>query len=220
MKRYELLHGDCIEILRNMPDKCFDCIVSDPPYGVGLQYDGYDDTLQNLQFLIDNALPEMRRVACRVILTCGIRNITIYPRPHWILGWFYHSTAFSPWGWNAWQPILVYGTDPDRRLRMRRPDAFYSQASGLNDGRPHPCPKPLSFMRKLINRVAPSRSDTILDPFCGSGTTGVAAIQLGHPFVGIEVNGDYLAIACRRIAAATPDFPHLIEGELHDRKAD
>ena len=99
---------------------------------------------------------------------------------------------------------------------MRRPDAFFCQASGLNDGRPHPCPKPLAFARKLINRVAPSCSDTILDPFLGSGSSGVAAIQLGHRFVCIEINGDYLAIARRRIAAATPDFPHLIEGDLND----
>jgi DNA modification methylase len=61
-------------------------------------------------------------------------------------------------------------------------------------------------MRKLINRVAPSPADTILDPFMGSGTTGVAAIQLGHKFIGIEMNGDYLAIAQRRIAQASPDF--------------
>ena len=70
---------------------------------------------------------------------------------------------------------------------------------------------PLPFVRKLINRVAPSPADTILDPFMGSGTTGVAAIQLGHKFIGIEVNGCYLAVAKRRIAQATPDFHSTLE---------
>jgi DNA modification methylase len=203
---YELIHGNCIDVLRGMPDKSVDCIVTDPPYGVGVDYDGYDDTQENLRSLIGTVFPEMRRVAHRIVLTCGIRNLHFYPPPSWMLGWFYGGSAPAPWGWNFWQPVLVYGTDPDIRLRMRRPDAIRMTANVPNDGRPHPCPKPLPFMRKLVNRVAPSPADVILDPFMGSGTTGVAAIQLGHKFVGIELNAGYLAIAKRRIAQATPDF--------------
>ena len=73
---------------------------------------------------------------------------------------------------------------------MRRPDSIRLNSNCPKEGAPHPCPKPLGFMRKLVNRVAPSPADTILDPFMGSGTTGVAAIQLGHKFIGIEINGD------------------------------
>jgi site-specific DNA-methyltransferase (adenine-specific) len=213
---YELIHANCIDVLRAMPDKSVDCIITDPPYGVGIDYGEYDDTPDNLLALIRLVVPEMRRVAQRVVLTCGIRNLHAYPQPTWILGWFYGGSAHSPWGWNFWQPVLVYGSDPDLRLRMRRPDAIRMTANARNDGAPHPCPKPLSFMRKLVNRVAPSPADIILDPFTGSGTTGVAAIQLGHKFIGIEMNGDYLAIAKRRIAQASPDFQLTLDLQAKD----
>ena len=206
---YELILGNCIEVLWSMPDKSVDCIVTDPPYGIGFDYGGsFDDSVENLQLLIRDALPEMRRVAHRVALTCGVRNVRLYPQPTWMLAWLFTSNRLTPWGFPGWQPVLVYGTDPDFRLQMRRTDTIRSYAPSPRESEPnpHPCPKSINFVRKLINRVAPSPADTILDPFMGSGTTGVAAIQLGHRFIGIELNGDYLAIAKRRIAQATPDF--------------
>jgi len=206
---FELIHADCIKVLRNMPDKSVDCIITDPPYGVGIDYgDTYEDTRDNLDLLVREALPEMRRVARRVALTCGTRNIQLYPQPTWVLAWLYFGNNCSPWGFNCWQPILVYGADPDLRLRMRRTDTIrcYDRARTPPEPNSHPCPKSLNFMRKLANRVAPSPADTILDPFMGSGTTGVVAIQLGHKFIGIEINGDYMGVAKRRIAQASPDF--------------
>ena len=62
----------------------------------------------------------------------------------------------------------------------------------------HPTPKPLDLMRHLINRVA----GNIADPFMGSGTTGVACMQLGRKFIGIELEPKYFDIACRRIEQA------------------
>jgi site-specific DNA-methyltransferase (adenine-specific) len=211
---YELIHGNCIEVLRSMPDKSVDCIVTDPPYGIGFDYGGaFDDSVENLQMLIRDSLPEMRRVAHRVALTSGVRNVGLYPRPTWMLAWLFTSNRLTPWGFPGWQPVLVYGADPDFRLQMRRTDTIRSYAPSPRESEPnpHPCPKSINFIRKLINRVAPSPSDIILDPFMGSGTTGVAAIQLGHRFIGIELNGDYLAIAKRRIAQATPDFQLTLE---------
>lgn len=202
---YDLLHGDCIEHLRQMPDKSFDCIVTDMPYGINIANEEWDSP-EHLEHLIANALPEMRRVARRVVITTGIAAMYLYPQPTWTLGWFFGGGARCSWGFNHWQPVLVYGADPLFRLKMIHTDVIRSTSSALADRTGHPCPKPLAFMRKLIHRVAPSPADTILDPFMGSGTTGVAAIQLGHRFIGIEQNGDYLAIAKRRIAEAQPDF--------------
>lgn len=69
----------------------------------------------------------------------------------------------------------------------------------------HPCEKPLGLMSDLIAAVTDSGS-IILDPFCGSGTTGVACIQTGRRFIGIEIDEKYAAIARRRIADAAPLF--------------
>ncbi len=72
----------------------------------------------------------------------------------------------------------------------------------------HPTQKPLGLMQWCIERC---RSDTILDPFMGSGTTGVAAIKLGRRFIGIELEPRYFDIACRRIEEAWKQ-PRLFEG--------
>jgi len=203
---YELILGNCIDVLRDMPDKSVDCIVTDPPYGVGVDFGDYEDNIDNLSTIIQDALPEMRRVAKLVVLTPGVRNLHLYPQPTWTLCWYFGGGSRGRWGFNHWQPVLAYGFDPLHRLKMTHTDVIRSTSNALADRSEHPCPKPLPFMRKLINRVAPSPADIILDPFLGSGSTGVAAIQLGHKFIGIELHGDYLEIAKRRIALATPDF--------------
>ena len=65
----------------------------------------------------------------------------------------------------------------------------------------HPCPKPRLWARGLVTLLTLS-GDTILDPFMGSGTTGVACVQTGRNFIGIEIDPTYYAIAERRIAEA------------------
>ena len=65
----------------------------------------------------------------------------------------------------------------------------------------HPTVKPLALMRHLIHLITPP-GGVILDPYMGSGSTGVAAMQLGHPFIGIEIDPGYFDMACRRIEAA------------------
>lgn len=66
-------------------------------------------------------------------------------------------------------------------------------------GRHHPTEKPVSLMADLIARCP---AGTILDPFMGSGTTGVACVALGRPFIGVEIDPSYFDIACRRIEEA------------------
>jgi DNA modification methylase len=72
------------------------------------------------------------------------------------------------------------------------------------EGNVHPCVKPLALMRYLCKLVTPP-GGTILDPFAGSGSTGVAAVQEGFVFIGIESSAEYAAIACRRCCAARQD---------------
>lgn len=69
----------------------------------------------------------------------------------------------------------------------------------------HPTVKPVELMRWLVRLVTPVRG-TVLDPFTGSGTTGMAARYEQRPFIGIEREADYVAIAERRIGAVTPLF--------------
>jgi site-specific DNA-methyltransferase (adenine-specific) len=68
--------------------------------------------------------------------------------------------------------------------------------------RAHPTQKPVALMHWCIEQAKVCAGGVILDPYMGSGTTGVAAVQMGHPFVGIEIEPRYLDVACRRIEAA------------------
>lgn len=205
---YELIAGDCLTALRKMPDKSVDCIVTDPPYGIGLDYGhGVVDSIETVEHIARTILPEMIRVAHRVVLTCGVTNLVLYPPATWTLCWYSPAgTRWCKWGFSTWQPILVYGKDPYLANRMGgRPDSISKVYVSSKDKNAHPCPKPVGLMVKLIRRVSVHTSDTILDPFLGSGTTGVAAAMLSRRrFIGIDINPDYVALARARIDAARP----------------
>jgi site-specific DNA-methyltransferase (adenine-specific)/modification methylase len=193
--------GDCMDILPTLQK--VDAVITDPPYGIGLDYESekFNDSKDELKLLIDFFVPECLRVANLVSITPGNVNHYLYPQPTWTLCWFNRAGSGSgPWGFSCWQPILVYGQDPYlKNKKGRRPDFIeWSETSEKNG---HPCPKPINFMKIWIDRVA-FDAETILDPFMGSGTTGVAAIQLGRKFIGIEREPKYFDIACKRIEQA------------------
>ena len=102
----------------------------------------------------------------------------------------------GPIGFGNWIGAVVACGKPGQG-----PNAFDFTVSG--DMPPHPSPKPIEYMRKLIARLT-RPGDVILDPFMGSGTTGVAAIMEGRNFVGVELDPGYYAIAHKRIANAQP----------------
>jgi DNA modification methylase len=189
--------GDCREILPLMPDKSVDLVLTDPPYGVGLEYDSCSDTEDIVKLVANDILPTLRKLGTRVALTSGIKNLFVYPQPTWMLGIFFSSgNASSSWGFNMWQPVLVYGPDPYLASgKGSRPDAFWKSETMVRFD--HPCPKPIGQWTWLLNRC--SIEGLILDPFCGSGTTLVAAKQLGRHAIGIEISEKYCKIAVDRL---------------------
>jgi len=193
--------GDCREVLPTLGS--VDAVITDPPYGIGLDYesDVFSDTPEELIGLVEFFIPEVRRIAQVVSVTPGNINHYVYPRPTWTLCWFNRAGAGSgPWGFSCWQPILCYGPDPYLKTgKGRRPDFIeWSETSEKNG---HPCPKPIRFQKLWIERVA-FNAESVLDPFMGSGTTGVACMQMGKSFIGIEREPKYFDIACKRIEDA------------------
>lgn len=197
--RATLYWGDCRDVLPTLPR--VDAVVTDPPYGVNLSYDGYEDTPENLAELVGEWLPLARDLADRVVFTTGIKTISFYPQPDWILCWAISGAGgMSPWGFSCWQPIMAYGRDPYLAAGLgSRPDLIFKNETSDKNG--HPCPKPVGFMKALIARASLD-DHSLADPFMGSGTTGVAAVQMGRDFIGIEREERYFDIACRRIEQA------------------
>jgi site-specific DNA-methyltransferase (adenine-specific)/modification methylase len=200
--------GDCMDILPTLPK--VDAVITDPPYGIGYEYQGYEDTQANLEKLIASFVPFGRSMAKRMAITCGNTNIAIYPKADWYGCWTFDTTSSrGKLGWSQWQPILFYGEDITKGTKsvgnMLKSDRIHCsiRPDQLSDsqGYGHTCSKPLQFMSALLGRFSIA-DETILDPFMGSGTTGVAAIQLGRKFIGIEREPKYFDIAVKRLEQA------------------
>ena len=190
--------GDCREILPLLPK--VDAVVTDPPYGIHLEYGIFNDTEENVKGLADVVIPWAIENAKRTLVTSGNKCQHLYPRPDWTLAWVTPAGSGSgPWGFSCWQPILAYGSCPYLAAgKGRRQDVLLHTETSEKNG--HPCPKPVGFMGKVVERASLVR-DLVLDPFMGSGTTGVACAKLGRKFIGIELEERYFSIACKRIEA-------------------
>ena len=194
-----IYHADCREVL---PTLSGDVVLTDPPYGNGTAYDSYDDSEESLAALVADTLPMMVAVAPVVLLTPGVANLWRYPRPKWVLSWVTPAGAGSgPWGFSCWQPVLAYGPDPYLRDGLgRRPDTLIKTEPASETFGGHPCAKPIGVWRWFLERASTRDSDTILDPFMGSGTTLRAAKDLGRKAIGVEVEERYCEIAVQRLA--------------------
>jgi len=215
-----LYQGDCLEWLERVPE-CFrvDCVVTDPPYGVNFggkrtkdttrddTYLSYQDTPENFCDKIVPRLEAMLSRSERGAVMCANRNVSRMPFPSDIGGVFAPAGAgISAWGFTCFHPVLFYGRSPYMAKGMgSRPTAIsISHPGGHITGEAkieHPCPKPLSYMEWVVS-VSSLPGEFVLDPFMGSGTTGVACANLGRKFIGIEIEPKYFDIACKRIEDA------------------
>lgn len=189
-----ILEGNAVDILPEIADKSFDCVITDPPYGLGIEYENYVDNEYNLDHLIPFFIKESLRIANRVVVFPGIHNVWKYPKADWIACWFYGTTgSWGKLGYNSWQPILFYGKN-NRRYGM---DTIkYSKMEKRIAG--HPCSKPLGLMEEVVKRFT-DEGEAILDPFAGTGTTILAAKNLGRSASGIEMTKSYCDIARQRL---------------------
>lgn len=199
----KIICGDCVELMKELPDKSVDLVLTDPPYGLEYQYDCYKDTEENLKNLINKIMPEILRVSKRALISCGHTNIQKYPKYNWLLCWYYGTTnALNSWGFTSWQPILAYGKDAYLEnglgARMDVIKDSHAPESWLK-GKEHSCNKPLPFWEKLLMRGSVKETDIILDPFMGSGTTAVACKNLKRNFIGFEISEKYCEIARQRL---------------------
>ena len=194
-----IYNADCRDILPLIPDKSIDLVLTDPPYGIGVNYGKYEDTKENLRRTMSVVCPEMLRIGRLIVATVGIGNFSVYPEPDWVFCWYYSpGHSYCPFGFNSWQPIYVWGKDPflAHRLGCREDVIKKSKTAKENN---HAVPKQLQDWKTILSRFSIVDTDTILDPFLGSGTTAVAAKQLGRKCIGIEISEKYCELAVNRL---------------------
>ena len=190
--------GDCMEILPTL-DKV-DAVITDPPYGINENHKKVASRGKLAapkdygEFDWDIAPPPTELInAIRNKATWsaffGGNYFELPPTSCWLV-WDKlngdNDFADCELAWTNWPKAV-------RRLQWR----WNGMIRQGNEERYHPTQKPLGVMKWVID-LCP-KADTILDPFMGSGTTGVAAIQMGRKFIGIERDPKYFDIACERI---------------------
>lgn len=188
----ELYLGDCRDVLPGLGP--VDAVVTDPPYGIGM--DGGK---------IGKAIYEQKDWDSKPADVAFVVKMQV---PTIIWGGNYFNLAPSS-KWLVWDKRNDQMTFADCELAWTNLDGAVRQFRWLWSGpyqqqreeRFHPTQKPLQLMCWCIGHL-PETAATILDPFMGSGTTGVAAVQLGRKFIGIEIDPGYFAIAEKRIKQA------------------
>lgn len=139
----------------------------------------------------------------RGLVTSGVRCMFHYPIPR-AIGGFYQPAAvgMSPWGFAGYNPVLFYGKDP--RDGKGQSSVMTTLTERASDDR-HPCAKPMGAMRWMVGKGT-LEGETILDPFVGSGTTLVAAKNMGRKGIGIELEERYCEIAAERLSQEVLSF--------------
>jgi DNA modification methylase len=193
-----IYHADCRDILPHLEP--VDLVLTDPPYGVGFSYGEYKDTAENFSKSI---LPVIVNLSDRYPMAafCSMRQMRILPPFQWVLCWNHPGSTRrnAVRGFSIWEPIFLYG----RGWNVANDAITLADCVNHDKGNDHPCPKPLRLFKWLLS-LHPG--ENILDPFMGSGTTLVAAKQLGRKAIGIEIEEKYCEIAVKRLAQEVLDL--------------
>lgn len=224
---YTLIQGDCLDVMATLEAGSIDAIVTDPPYGIGYASAwqtrlGGGHRINGASFGKDefNAdwIPEAYRVLRDdALFYCFTRwdvanqwrmefeavgfktcQRLVWDKCHWKMGdlRYYGSQIEDILVFRKGNRPIFEGGKGRRGNLLRYSSAFLPE--GQYD---HPTQKPVALMKRLVADATVSE-ETILDPFAGSGSTGVACLQLGRSFIGCEIDPAYFAIAQKRISEA------------------
>ena len=198
--------GDCLDLMREMPDKSVDLVLTDPPYGIKLTNEKLQtrkqcaDPIDYGHFEWDMEAPdqivflEMFRVSKNQIIFGG-NYFALFPSPCWIV-WDKDNSGDFADAELAWTSF----TTPTRIFKYRW-NGMIQQDMAHKEKREHPTQKPLPLMMWCLEKYS-DEGMTVLDPFMGSGTTCVACKKLGRKYIGIDKEPAYVEIARKRIERA------------------
>jgi len=199
----QIICRDCLKVTKSWPDNCVDLVLTDPPYGcTKLEWDRYPT---------QEELTECLRISRGVVCWFGaapphceaaIHKLT----PLFERKYIWHNTftlTHSEDAFWQWQPIYVWNR---KELRGLKRDVISMAANYGSSGiGRHPTQKPILLMENLI-QAGSNCNDLVLDPFCGSGTTCVAAKMLGRRYIGIDISEKYCEIARKRLKGVRPNL--------------
>ena len=204
MKTNTIICGDCLEVMRDWPDNCVDLVLTDPPYGIGASC-GFGRSLRLSKAIVkgnwDNEIPHKEYFDNILRLS---QNQIIWGG-NYFADYLYATRCFLVWDKiNAGRDFAdceIAWTSFDKVARI-----FVKRVADEHKDRIHPTQKSLALMVWCIKNYS-SPNDLIVDPFCGSGTTCVAAKMLGRRYIGIDISPEYCEIARQSLGAVDTGVP-------------
>ena len=222
---YELINGDCnevfVDVLRSYDNII---VVSDPPFNIGYHYNKYHDKMNEEDYyeMLGFLFGSTPSVVIHYPEALYKLAFQIGKFPERVVSWVYNSNTAKQHRDIAFFDVKPdfnavrqpYKNPNDKRIQKRIADGktgckLYdwwniNQVKNVSkDKTAHPCQMPLEVMKNIVG-VLP-KDAVIVDPFMGSGTTGLACIELGRQFVGIELDEDYFNISEKRLKEAVSE---------------
>lgn len=217
-----LLNANSMDVFHNILKENNDIIVvSDPPFNIGYHYNKYSDSMEDKEYYemlvylfgqTPSAVIHYPEALYRLAIEMG-------KAPERVVSWVYNSNTARQHRDVAFFDVKPdfnavrqpYKNLSDKRIQKRIAEGktgakLYdwwniNQVKNVSkDKTPHPCQMPLEVMKNIIGILPPGA--VIVDPFMGSGTTGVACAELGRQFIGVEMDAEYFHIAEKRIVEA------------------
>lgn len=214
-----LHHGDCMDFLKTIEPESIDSLVTDPPYGIASEtkVQKRRSSLETFNLEWDKELPTewlrhaaigLKKGAAGVIFTDAAmvthmrkecRKVGLRPMQH-----FYWIKKNPPPN-----PRKNFRSAVEVAVFVRKAGPILAWNGGghttntficpIESKSTHPTQKPVVLMKHLVNLITPKAGGIVLDPFMGSGSTGVAALKLGHGFIGCEREEEYYTDTIKRI---------------------
>lgn len=190
-------HADCLDFMRQLPDKCIDLVLTDPPYGIGMDggnvgykgFNSFDKKEWDSNIPDTEIFDEIFRVSKHQIIWGG-NYFYLEPSRCWLL--WDKGAGFKD---RTYAEAEIAWTSFDRNIRIFQYDPL---ARGDYKGKYHPTQKPLQLFKWCIQK-SELEKPTIMDCFSGSGTTALACHDLGLDFICVEKDADYHAASVKRL---------------------
>ena len=216
----DLMQGDCLELLKDIPNGSVDMVLTDPPYGIDYQSQWkkkkseWTPKIKNDKRPFIEFIPLIKQFlkpdGCVMVFTrwdvqqkfidamnsssLKVKNVLIWDKEIHGMGDLKHSFASR-------YESIIFSSEKEFLFNGKRPQDIIKVRRVLPNELKHPNEKPVELLEQLIEKCT-KRNCVVLDPFMGSGTTGVACVNTGRKFIGMELDTGYFDIAQQRIEGA------------------
>ena len=216
----ELYQGDCLELMKNIPNNSVDLLLTDPPYGIDFQSRHRNDKTKRMPKILNDKKPFtdfIPLIKSKIAKTGGILSFTRWDvqqifidefirnglKPKNVLIWDKKSNGMSNLkkAFGSRYESIIWIPNDDFKFKSGRPQDLILSARVPPCKLIHPNEKPVELLEFLIEKTT-SQNATVLDCFMGSGSTGVACVNTNRNFIGMELDERYYKIAENRIDKA------------------